>query len=445
MSTALTAPAPPIPLEDPPPSPSLSSPPLSSPPLSSPPLSSPSLAGPPLPGPQLSGSSLPSSALPRPPARPLPRRPYLLPGLPVLARGPGEALLGTDPRHAVVLSGLSDPLLADLRALDGQRTTEQLVTRSRDRGEDPAAVVDLLGDLTDAGLIDDATAGPPVPRLAADAATWALRTGRPAAPVPASRATATVVVHGNGRLAVATAALLVTCGVTGVRVVATGTVAPTDTGSGYLESDIGRPRAAAAADAVRRARPDPLPPHPSPDARPAPLPARPSDARRHPLPARPSPEALPLPAAARLRPDLVVLADALVPCPQLTSALVADGLPHLAVRVREGTGLVGPLVLPGRTSCLRCADLHRTDRDPCWPTVAAQLADRTQNADLITTQATAALAVGQVLLALEAVSDTDVQPPTWNATLELDALTGTLEHRGWPPHPDCDCRRNGLV
>jgi hypothetical protein len=29
-----------------------------------------------------------------------------------------------------------------------------------------------------------------------------------------------------------------------------------------------------------------------------------------------------------------------------------QGVPHLAVRVRDGTGLVGPLVIPGMTSCL---------------------------------------------------------------------------------------------
>ena len=29
-----------------------------------------------------------------------------------------------------------------------------------------------------------------------------------------------------------------------------------------------------------------------------------------------------------------------------------EGVPHLAVRVRDGTGLVGPLVIPGVTRCL---------------------------------------------------------------------------------------------
>jgi hypothetical protein len=36
----------------------------------------------------------------------------------------------------------------------------------------------------------------------------------------------------------------------------------------------------------------------------------------------------------------------------LVRDLHSHGVPHLAVRVRDGTGLVGPLVIPGVTSCL---------------------------------------------------------------------------------------------
>jgi hypothetical protein len=34
------------------------------------------------------------------------------------------------------------------------------------------------------------------------------------------------------------------------------------------------------------------------------------------------------------------------------AVLHSQGVPHLAVRVRDGTGLVGPLVMPGVTSGL---------------------------------------------------------------------------------------------
>ena len=61
--------------------------------------------------------------------------------------------------------------------------------------------------------------------------------------------------------------------------------------------------------------------------------------------------------------DLVVLSDFLVADPRVVRDLHAARVPHLPVRVRDGAGLVGPLVIPGVTSCLRCADLHRSDRD----------------------------------------------------------------------------------
>ena len=82
------------------------------------------------------------------------------------------------------------------------------------------------------------------------------------------------------------------------------------------------------------------------------------------------------------------------------------GVPHLPVRVRDGAGLVGPLVIPGVTSCLACADLHRTDRDAAWPAVAAQLRDVIGTADRPTVLATAALALGQLQRIITAVRGT---------------------------------------
>ena len=50
--------------------------------------------------------------------------------------------------------------------------------------------------------------------------------------------------------------------------------------------------------------------------------------------------------------DLVVLSDYLVADPRMVRDLHSQGVSHLPVRVRDGTGLVGPLVIPGVTSCL---------------------------------------------------------------------------------------------
>ena len=140
--------------------------------------------------------------------------------------------------------------------------------------------------------------------------------------------------------------------------------------------------------------------------------------------------------------DLVVLSDFLVADPRVVRDLHAKRVPHLPVRVRDGAGLVGPLVIPGVTSCLRCADLHRTDRDAGWPAVAAQLRDTVGCADRATVLATAALALNQVdrvIRAVRGAGDARQAPPTLDTTLEFDIDTGSIVTRRWSRHPRCSC------
>ncbi len=141
----------------------------------------------------------------------------------------------------------------------------------------------------------------------------------------------------------------------------------------------------------------------------------------------------------RRAPDLVVLADALVAAPEVLTGLLDAGTPHLPVRLRDGKGLVGPLVLPGRTSCLRCLELYRAARDPCWPLIAAQLLDRPGTASLACAAATAALGAEQALAALDAAMG-GAPPPVVETVLELDTCRGVLRRRHVPFHPACSCR-----
>jgi bacteriocin biosynthesis cyclodehydratase domain-containing protein len=142
--------------------------------------------------------------------------------------------------------------------------------------------------------------------------------------------------------------------------------------------------------------------------------------------------------------DLVVLADYLVADPRVVRALHEARVSHLLVRVRDGTGVVGPLVIPGTTSCLRCADLHRSDKDAAWPAVSAQLRDSVGSADRATLLATAALALNQVDRVIRAIHEPNggrlpEPPPTLNTTLEFDVNTGSTVSRRWPKHPRCEC------
>lgn len=142
--------------------------------------------------------------------------------------------------------------------------------------------------------------------------------------------------------------------------------------------------------------------------------------------------------------DLVVLSDFLVTDPRMVRDLHHQGVAHLLVRVRDGIGLVGPLVIPGVTSCLACADLHRRDRDAAWPAICAQLRETVGVADRATVLATAALALSQVNRVIAAVHGQEAAaeqapPPTLNATLEFDLHSGALVTRPWTRHPLCSC------
>ncbi|GGL09291.1 cyclodehydratase [Nocardia jinanensis] len=143
----------------------------------------------------------------------------------------------------------------------------------------------------------------------------------------------------------------------------------------------------------------------------------------------------------RARPaDLVVLADALIPDPRLVRDLSHARTAHLVVRLRDGKGIVGPLVQPGRTSCLRCADLTRVDHDADWPRLAAQLLGRVGHASPAGIAAVAALALGELETII--ACEPGRAPETLDRTLELDLDTRFLDRRFWAPHPRCGCLGN---
>lgn len=134
------------------------------------------------------------------------------------------------------------------------------------------------------------------------------------------------------------------------------------------------------------------------------------------------------------RPDLVVVAPSVGRGLDAADPLMAAGTPHLWAHVRDGRAVVGPLVVPGRSACLRCQDLHRTDSDPAWPRLAMawEVQPHRPGADLVG-RLTGAVAARQVLawLAGRAVA-------CWGGTLE-EQPDGSLLRTEWPPHPGCGC------
>jgi hypothetical protein len=135
------------------------------------------------------------------------------------------------------------------------------------------------------------------------------------------------------------------------------------------------------------------------------------------------------------RPDLLVLTGRL-PDP----AARQPDVPHLAVGAREAIGMVGPLVRPGVSACLRCLDLARADRDPAWPLILAQVARRQAEPVACGAVLAAAVAAQAAAQALAFVDRPAAAGPAENATLELVPPGWQWRRRGWRPHPACTCR-----
>jgi hypothetical protein len=134
------------------------------------------------------------------------------------------------------------------------------------------------------------------------------------------------------------------------------------------------------------------------------------------------------------RPDLVVVAADQGRGLAAAEPLMNRGTPHLWTHLRDGRAVVGPLVEPGRTSCLRCHDLHRTECDPAWPRLAVlweqHPAPPVPSAALALT---GALAARQVLAWLAGA-----RPAGIDGTLE-EQPDGTVLARAWAVHPGCGC------
>jgi hypothetical protein len=136
-------------------------------------------------------------------------------------------------------------------------------------------------------------------------------------------------------------------------------------------------------------------------------------------------------------PSLIVLTERQPP--EAVSALLASRVPHLAMSTAEAIGVVGPLVLPGGSACLRCLDFTRAEHDPAWPLILAQLVRRppaVPAGGAVLIAAVAAQAAAQVLDFLDRPAEA---PAAVNGTLELVPPGWRWRRRTWPAHPLCTC------
>jgi bacteriocin biosynthesis cyclodehydratase domain-containing protein len=330
----------------------------------------------------------------------------LRPGTLALDLGDGEVQLGTDPRWALRLVGLDGAEVAWLRDLAARRHAGPAALAAR-HGVDAARREEIAAVLRRGGFLQPLGGapgdGPTEARrdaAAADAPVLgALQASGGGHAVVAARARRTVAVTGLGRIGAAVSLHLATAGVGRLVLGEPSPVQVTDLGLGtYAAQHVGLPRAEALQARLREVAPQAQ-------------------------------------VLADGVPDVAVLVESWVAAPGRYARLLAQGVAHLPVVVREADVVVGPFVLPGVTACARCADLHRADADPAWPTLAAQLrrvAEAPQETTL--TAAAAALAAAQVLAHLDGL-----RPAATGVLLEVALPEAVPRAVRLEPHPRCGC------
>lgn len=329
----------------------------------------------------------------------------------VLWRAPNSVQLELGARR-VRLDGIDRTLVRHLLAGDAERQPSGAPSVAVDDTFDQ----DTVRALVDQGFVwspadarrpidgTDERRVPPAPRLYAELSALTVQYGPRAATVLAARSAARVVVSGDSHVGPQVVAVLAAAGVGHVSLIDPSPtrlehLAP----AGATVADEGRPLAAVAADAAARSGPgvDTVPP------------------------------------AYGTRPDLVVIATPHPVDDERREALHGRGCAHLIVGSGPACVVVGPLVVPGLTSCLRCADLHRLDRDPAWNALAVQLAQPRRG------QLGAAAATGILAAGMAAIQVLDFLDGRWPAaiegSLELHPPDWRIRRRSWPPHPECGC------
>lgn len=301
-------------------------------------------------------------------------------------------------------------------ALDGTRDTEALLGYAERIGVARGDTLDLLDRLAGDGCLDDAALDTSAlaalspaerARLDPDLSSLGLRHRLPGGAVRAleRRRGVAVAVHGLGRVGAQTALRLAASGV--------GTIVPfdpspvryQDTGPGsFRQDDVGARRQDAVVRAIRLLAPS----------------------TKFVLPSR------------RTGPDLAVVAPGERPPTELLAELAERAIPHLLAEVCEERAVLGPLVVPRRTPCVRCRDLSRAERDPLWPRTQAGLAGDGATSRPACDTTLAAVAADHAVLHALAFLDGQT-PPSVGAVWEFALPYALPERIAVPAHPACGC------
>ncbi len=330
-----------------------------------------------------------------------PVRPWFTRSTSFLRRGDDAVQVGVDTDDAVLLAGVAPALAEVLTLVDGRQTLPTLRRAARRQLVPDGQLDGALALLRQAGLVEFRA---PDPQLHDQVTPSSARTF----------AEARLCLVGDGPVAAALAGALARSGLAELR------LAPAPAGPD-------QPAGPGVAALVRQLT--------------AAAPGARITAVRHALDPELGPAELTVVATEAAEPDRV-----------LGAGLVRADQPHLIVRTVGELAVVGPLVLPGRTACLRCLDLTRAGADPDWPELLAQLCRTRVPSPEVLTRWVVGTALVQVLAAVRHLTEPATPgraaspyppPETLGATVELTGSELAPRLRRWPGHPGCGCGWGG--
>ncbi len=142
---------------------------------------------------------------------------------------------------------------------------------------------------------------------------------------------------------------------------------------------------------------------------------------------------------------LVVLAGRPEPDRRLADACAREDIPHLLMALHPRSAVLGPMVLPGRTACVRCADVTRADTDPGWAALVPQLDSPVHRpvgvpavaagSPLLLATLVAATAAAVLAMIDGLASGYDGSVLRWGAGCDAPSVEQLA------PHPRCGCLR----
>ncbi|MGO3795545.1 MAG: hypothetical protein ACTJGR_00290 [Pauljensenia sp.] len=145
-------------------------------------------------------------------------------------------------------------------------------------------------------------------------------------------------------------------------------------------------------------------------------------------------------------PDMVIVSASRSCDPSTVGVLMAEDQEHLLVVQRERSITVGPRVVPGRTPCSHCVELHLSDRDPRWPFVMEEVRVCPLPAPTTAARHIAALEMARAALGTVGPGLLGGNNPWGSEPCVVHvAADGALRAEPTRPHPRCGCASLAVV